>query len=169
MSNICLLLLLVAAFQFAHSYPAEYELEDEYLSDVQRNSREYIIAKLESFAETSKEWAVAKAKEWAAQGSPWAVKGTSGLRRPLVISKEKLKEMFTYIHKKLCTQEESVEIDENESDEAQGEINISKQFFVELHKKMVRGKRDWREDLKKAVVNILPKICTQLSTVIENL
>nr|QHB21551.1 venom redulysin-related 2 [Platymeris rhadamanthus] len=162
MSKIWLLLLLVAAFQFVHSYPAEYEFDDEYLndeideylSDEERGRWDIFKEKVKIFAKEKKELA----KKWAGKFKEWLITTKEN-------AKIKFKEAATKLHKELCSQQEDVE--EYESDEVQDKIKekikVGYKLIIDLCNKIKEGGAKAKENVKKLIANIKVKFCAALS------
>nr|QHB21552.1 venom redulysin-related 3 [Platymeris rhadamanthus] len=143
MSKIWLLLVLVAAFQFVQSYPAEYDPDDGYNSD--EINDDYLND------EQEKTWTTLK------------IAVNKLLSRYRKLSKEDFRKILKILYEKLCNKQEDFEEEEYESDEAESIRDKIIQTIKELIKKIKKQAGEKKEKLMQAAVESRAKVCALLS------
>uniref|UniRef100_A0AB38ZEI1 Venom redulysin 4 n=1 Tax=Oncocephalus sp. TaxID=2944721 RepID=A0AB38ZEI1_9HEMI len=149
MSKLWLLLLLVAAFQAVHSFPA---LDDEYLEDP---------------AETT--WSILKdtfnklKDKYAENWNQLKEKSKENWAKLKEKSKEKYREMLSRIQNKLCTQQDvDLDFEEDDSNEVPLKVQIL-QKIRELLRKVKTAAGAEKEKLKQLIKDLTAKLCDRLS------
>uniref|UniRef100_A0A224XJR2 Putative secreted protein n=1 Tax=Panstrongylus lignarius TaxID=156445 RepID=A0A224XJR2_9HEMI len=148
MSKFWLLLLFVAAFQFAHSYPAEHEV-DEYTSD---EADEYMSDQSDLSDEETRSNVIKET--WNQLKDKYKEISAMSVKKILAVFKDRY-----------CDQQEDF-AEDYQSDEAQDLVSVQYNRVLTLKKLYEQANEIWGQNkgkLKEALVTLRQKFCVKLN------